>query len=202
MYHLNIQEDFGRELMRRSSEEKAETRDAIVTQASRLFREHGIDGTSVADVMGAAKLTHGGFYRHFETKEALLEAAMGSAFDEILTMLDTGFAKGDSADALKRFARSYLSSRSVEDVGQGCPVAALSGDVSRSSEAIQDSFGLGARRMVEAIASALDGPPSERMRRAAQAFAMAAGALMIARASDPKTAELILSAARSGVADL
>ena len=188
--------------MRRSSVEKAETREAIVTQASQLFREYGIDGTSVADVMGAAKLTHGGFYRHFDTKEALLEVAMASAFDEILTMLDAGFAKGDSTDALKRFARAYLSSRSVDDVGQGCPVAALSGDVSRSSGAIQNSFGSGARSMVETIAGALDGPPSERLRRAAQAFAMAAGALMIARASDPKTAEFFLSAARSGVSDL
>jgi len=185
--------------MRQSREAKAVTHDAIVAEASRLFRARGIEGTSVGDVMRAAKRTHGGFYRHFDTKEALLGTALEQAFADMLTTMRAGFATVDHVDALKRFARYYLSPEQVADVGGGCPVAALSGDVSRGSEPIRDVFGSGARQMIETIAKALDGTPAERRRRAAQAFAMAAGALMIARASDAKTAELVLSAARSGI---
>lgn len=183
--------------MRQSREAKAETHQAIITKASRLFRERGIEGTSVGDVMQAAEKTHGGFYRHFDSKEALLVAALERAFSDMLGDIDEGLVKGPPAEAMARLITFYLSPDRVEDIGGGCPVAALSGDVLRSSEAVRTVFGQGARRVIAAIASVLDGTEEERLRHAAQTFSMLAGALMIARASDPETADLVLNAARS-----
>ena len=182
--------------MRQSREAKAETHQAIIAQASRMFRERGIEGTSVGDVMQAASKTHGGFYRHFDSKEQLLVAALESAFADMLGHMQEGFAKPSAATSLARLVAYYLSPKMIEDVGGGCPVAALSGDVLRSSDAVRAVFGSGARHMIKAIADALEGPQESRMNSAARTFAMLAGALMIARASDPETAEMVLGAVR------
>ena len=184
--------------MRQSRAAKAATHQAIVSEAARLFRGRGIDHVSVGDVMHAAARTHGGFYRHFDSKQALLIAALEEAFDEMLGLLDHVFERARPAQALARFVASYLSPVMVDDVAGGCPVAALCGDVLRSDEEVRAVFGRGAQRIIGAIAKTLDGPEKERMRRAARAFAMASGALMIARASDPATAAMVLDAVRTG----
>lgn len=148
--------------------------------------------------MQAASLTHGGFYRHFQSKEQLLLAALEDAFAAMLSYMNENFSNLPRGETIAPFLQGYLSTELTEDVGGGCPVAALSGDVMRSSENVRQVFGAGALRMVKAMADTLDGPEDDRMRRAAQAFSMAAGALMIARASDPETARLFLNAARTG----
>ncbi len=186
--------------MRQSREAKAETHQAIIAAAARQFREHGVEGTSVGDVMQAANRTHGGFYRHFASKEDLLVAALGRAFEEMLDVLDRGLAAVPPERALAGFVRSYTDPGRVEDVAGGCPVAALSNDILRSTEAVQAEFGNGVRDMIGALASHLDGPEAEREARAARTFAMAAGAVMMARACDPATADLILRAVREDAA--
>lgn len=182
--------------MRQSREAKAETHQAIVAAAARQFRDRGIEGTSVGDVMQAANRTHGGFYRHFASKEDLLVAALGRAFEEMLGVLDQGLSEIPPQRALGGFIRSYTAPERVQDVAGGCPVAALSNDVLRSTEAVQAEFGRGVRAMIGALAAHLDGPEAEREARAARTFAMAAGAVMMARASDPETAEIVLDAVR------
>ncbi|UVO49668.1 TetR/AcrR family transcriptional regulator [Sphingomonas sp. SUN019] len=186
--------------MRQSREAKADTREAIVAAASRMLRERGIDRTSVADVMQAASKTHGGFYRHFDTKDALLSTALSAAFGQMTRYLEAGLSETGSMPVLPAFADHYLSDAMVANVGDGCPVAALSGEVARSSGEIRQGFGVGVRGFIDTLAAALDGAPEDRQRRAAQAFAMAAGAVMIARASDAETAAEVLAAARAGVA--
>ena len=186
--------------MRQSREVKAETHQEIVAAASRLFRERGIEGTSVGDVMQAAQKTHGGFYRHFESKEALLVAALDDAFAAMLSHLEAGLAAVPRGETIGPFLDGYLAPELVEDIGGGCPVAALSGDVMRSPESVRSVFGAGTMKMIQAIAESLDGPQEDRIQKAAQSFSMAAGALMIARASDPQTAKIILDAARKGAA--
>lgn len=181
--------------MRQSRETKAETHQAIVAEASRMFRERGVEGASVAEVMKAARKTHGGFYRHFDSKESLLVAALEDAFAAMARDIDAAFADVPRSQALATFVAGYLSPERVADVGGGCPVAALSGDVMRSTDTVRKVFGKGARQIIETLADKLDGPRDLRKLRAAQAFAMAAGALMIARASDAETAELVLGAA-------
>ena len=188
--------------MRQSREGKAETREAIVAEASRLFRARGVEGTSVADVMGAAQRTHGGFYRHFDTKDDLLQTALAAAFTHMREGMEAGLGATAHPDSLARFVRHYLAPAQVADVGGGCPAAALSAEVARGSDALRRTFGDGARHLIDTMAQALDGPVEERRDRAARAFCMAMGALLIARASDDDTADLVLDAARSGAASL
>lgn len=182
--------------MRQSREAKAETHQAIVAAAARQFRERGIERTSVGDVMQAANRTHGGFYRHFGSKEDLLVAALGRAFEEMLDIMDRGLSEVPAPCAAGSFLRSYTAPGRVQDVAGGCPVAALATDVLRSPEAVQAEFGRGVRAMIGALASHFDGPDAEREAYAARTFAMAAGAVMIARASDAETAALVLHAVR------
>ena len=184
--------------MRQSREVKAETHQTVIKAASHLFRERGIESTSVGDVMKAADKTHGGFYRHFDSKESLLIAALEDAFADMLDMMQDGFVQTPRAEALPQFMSHYLSPRMVGDVGGGCPVAALSGDALRSTGSVRQVFGTGVRKMIESLAATLDGSPEDRLQKATQTFCMAAGALMIARGSDPETAGTVLKAVRPG----
>jgi len=165
----------------------------IVASAARMARERGVEGASVADVMGDAGLTHGGFYRHFETKEALLDAAVQAAFDQVIEYLD-GSSPGDGFRAL------YLSEGHVDNPGIGCPVATIGSEIARGSDAMKRTFGAGARRMLDALAKGVGGAPEERSAAATRELAMLVGAVVIARASDPETARAVLSACRSAPA--
>ncbi|GIE78144.1 TetR family transcriptional regulator [Actinoplanes philippinensis] len=108
-----------------SQAQAAENRERIVTTAARLFRERGISGVSVADVTAEAGLTHGGFYKHFASKDALVAEAVIRAFAEQAAALgDTG-----SPAAL---IDAYLSAGHRDDPGAGCPSAGFGGDVARS----------------------------------------------------------------------
>ena len=97
--------------MRVSQEEKDRSHGRIVESAARLVRERGIDSTSVSDVMGDAGMTHGGFYRHFDTKEALLAAALESAFDQILALLETQPGEDKPQASVAEYQAHYLSHR-------------------------------------------------------------------------------------------
>ncbi|MBX9882703.1 MAG: TetR/AcrR family transcriptional regulator [Sphingomonas sp.] len=195
--------------MRMSAEEKQRSRARIVTSAARLFREHGLDGASVADVMNDAGMTHGGFYKHFDSKDALIEAALESAFNQFVEL-----AGGDhpSAAMLQAFpellaavqareggppppyASLYLAREHVERRGFGCPVAALGPEISRASTAIKRAFGAGVRRMIGALASTRKGSAASRRTAAIREFTMLVGAMVIARASDPELASEVLTA--------
>jgi TetR/AcrR family transcriptional repressor of nem operon len=182
--------------MRRSQAETAETHVEIVAQAARLFRGRGIDGTSVGDVMKAANRTHGGFYRHFETKEALLDAALAAAFDGMFDKVEKGLAAVDAEGAIGGFLNSYLSADMVAHAETGCPVPALAGDMARMNEGQRAAFGTGIRGIIARLADAIGGERSDAERQAARTFAMAVGAVLMARASDPETAAAILAACR------
>lgn len=185
--------------MRVSQAEKEKSRERIIASAARLLRERGIENTSVADVMGDAGLTHGGFYRHFDNKEAMVCAALDSAFDQVVALLDSAGQASDGK-ALPgdqtTFGRLYLSEAHVRFPGGGCPVAALAGDVGRTSEDVRESFAQGVRRVVWGMARRLPGSKAQRKMRAYRQLAMMAGAVAIARASDPETAAEVLSACR------
>ncbi|MEZ5913496.1 MAG: TetR/AcrR family transcriptional regulator [Paracoccaceae bacterium] len=86
-----------------SADEKQKTHERILKAASQLFRERGIETTSVADVMKAAGLTHGGFYRHFASKEALVAAAFSHAVDEVLSDVEAAPSGPDQASALDSY---------------------------------------------------------------------------------------------------
>ncbi|KPF73482.1 hypothetical protein IP88_09140 [alpha proteobacterium AAP81b] len=182
--------------MRVSRAAKAESRDRIVAAAARRLRAAGVEGSSVGDMMADAGMTHGGFYRHFANKDALVAAAIAAAFAEFSEPLAAGVAAGEAPAAAADFVARYLGDGHVAHPELGCPVPATAADIARSGDAARAAFGAGATAVVDALAAALTGP--RRRERAWRQFAMLAGAVLIARASDPATAAEVLATARRG----
>ena len=189
--------------MPRVSRAEAENhREQITEASSRLFRERGIKGVSVADLMGAAGLTHGGFYGHFESKDALAGEAVAHAFEQSAERWRKRIAgKPDAASRRAVLVDKFLTAQSLKDVGMGCPSVALATDVARETAQapIRTAYRDGLESLMQILASVEDGPDAPARRSAALAdFATLAGALMLARATEgaPLAAE-ILAAARA-----
>lgn len=180
----------------RITEAKAqENRRRVVAKASELFRKHGFDGIGVGDLMKAAGFTHGGFYNHFDSKEAL----SAEALDEAFRALDAERARAPNLDDL---LKAYLSASSRRTPERSCPAAALAGDVSRQPEAVKAVFADGLERIIASIAEKL--PSDEDARPVAiDLFARMAGAMMLARATpdDSSLGEEILEVVLRGCLD-
>jgi TetR/AcrR family transcriptional repressor of nem operon len=176
--------------MKVSKETSARHRAALLHAADGLFRERGFAGVSIADIAAAAGLTHGAFYTHFASKEALCAEVVERAIDE-----SREFAKANP-NRRARF-EIYLSRGHAEDRAGGCPFAALSGEVARESRKVRAAFSRSINRLFDALAEE-EPAGSERARdRAIAGLATRVGALVLARAtSDPKLREEILGAAR------
>ena len=186
--------------MRVTQQEKDKSHARIVEAAARLLRERGIESTSVADVMGAAGMSHGGFYRHFADKDGLVDAALNSAFAEFSSELEARLLRDDPEKAVSGYRAHYLSRGHADHPGLGCPVAALGGEAARGFGALKTAFGAGVNRMISLLGRGQRGTPQERRERAAREFAMLVGAMVIARASDPRTARMVLAACRKDTA--
>jgi TetR/AcrR family transcriptional repressor of nem operon len=119
-----------------SRAQAAQNRERTVQAAAELFRERGVDHVSVQDIMAAVGLTHGGFYRQFESKEALLPEAARHAYNSMtarLTRLDA--AADDHAAAQHQFIQTYLSTAHRDHPGRGCPTAGMIQDIARTESA-------------------------------------------------------------------
>jgi TetR/AcrR family transcriptional repressor of nem operon len=189
--------------MPRVSKQQAILNRAAITEASaRLFRERGIVGTSVADLMGAAGLTHGGFYGHFDSKDELAAAACTSAFAASVARWQRRAADADThAVARSAIVDGFLSVKARNTPGRSCPTAALAGDVARESAdaPIRAAFAAGVEGLLQ-ILQALQsgGSPSQDRRDALADLAMLVGAQILARAtSQAAISEEILAAART-----
>jgi TetR/AcrR family transcriptional regulator, transcriptional repressor for nem operon len=119
--------------MRQSKTEKANTHKRIVTIAAKKFREEGISGIGIADLMKKAGLTAGGFYKHFKSRDALVAEAIGSAMELWKDRIDAAAARGPRF-ACESLIDEYLSVAHRDDPGMGCPVSALAGDLARSDK--------------------------------------------------------------------
>ncbi|MEE1753042.1 TetR/AcrR family transcriptional regulator [Streptomyces sp. SP18CS02] len=115
-----------------SQAQAEENRRRVVQTASRLFREQGTH-VSVADLMKASGLTHGGFYKQFASKEALIDEATAHAFDELARLRNDGLEQHDGRrDAAQQaLIDTYLSIEHRDSAANGCPAAALAGDMAR-----------------------------------------------------------------------
>lgn len=180
--------------MRVSQEEMDNNHLRIVAGASRLIRKQGIETTSVNDVMSQAGLTHGGFYRHFDSKEALVSAALEKAFDEAIKVIEDCYRDLGPKHGVKRYYEHYLSPPHVKHPELGCPISALSMDVARSTSAVKTTFSDGFERAVDKLAEAGARSPEENRLNAIRRLSMLAGAVMIARASNADTARSVLTA--------
>src|ERR1700748_3218454 len=184
--------------MPRVSRAEAEShREQITEASSRLFRERGIKGVSVADLMGAAGLTHGGFYGHFESKDALAAVAVAHAFEQSAERWNKRVAsKPDDSSRRALLVDRFLTPQSLRDVAMGCPSVSLANDVAREpAEApLRTAYLDGLESLVQILASVEEGTDSDAKRSAALAdFATLVGALMLARATEgaPLSAEIL-----------
>jgi TetR/AcrR family transcriptional repressor of nem operon len=176
--------------MRVSHEEKQKSRARILQAASRRIRENGIAGTGLAEVMKDAGMTHGGFYKHFADKDALVRAALAQAFDTVAGPQ----ADGPAPATPEEFREVYLSAAHRDNAGQGCPIAALGAEVARADTALRQVMTDG----VEARLALLQRAPSARP-AAIRDLAMLIGALILSRTVTGTLADEVLSAVRAGV---
>jgi TetR/AcrR family transcriptional repressor of nem operon len=139
--------------MRKSKSDTAETRKRIVSTAAQVFLDQGIAATGIADVMAAAGLTQGGFYRHFDSKEQLIAEANSAAFDELLTMFETKMAGKPPREALDTIVRLYLHQRRGKDPVFLCPLANLGSELQRWNNEVKAGAMDGYQRLVRLVAA-------------------------------------------------
>jgi TetR/AcrR family transcriptional regulator, transcriptional repressor for nem operon len=188
--------------MPRVSREQADSnRVAIVDASSRLFRERGIDGVSVSELMAEAGLTHGGFYGHFESKDALAAAACACAFQRSTEKWRRRVAGSvDDDSARMELVDGYLSSKSRSSAGTSCPTAALAGDVAREpgESPIRAAFAAGVEDLLGVLERLQQtGAPAADRREALADLSSMVGALILARATSGRNiSDEFLSATR------
>ena len=182
--------------MRVSREQAAENRSRVLKVAGHLFREHGLDGVGVADIMGAAGLTHGGFYGQFASKDELAYEACDGLVEGSAEKWER-LRAADPDGALAAIVSAYVSPQQCDDPGSGCLLATLPVDVARRKGPIRSLFTAGLSRLVGILASVMAGG-SEAARRE-DAFATMSGlvgAVILARAvDDPELSREITDAA-------
>lgn len=183
---------------RTSKKAKAVSHEKIVEVAARLFREHGIGATGVADIMKAAGLTHGGFYRHFESKDSLAAAAISKAFDDNFARLDAVLQKGEGKTVLSKFIAMYLSEQHVASPAEGCPIVTLGTESMQGSTEERLAFARGVDDMANRMAQALGGSEKQARIRATGILSLLVGTVTLARAvsSDAKKRKEVLTAGR------
>lgn len=181
--------------MRYSNEHKAETRRRVLKEAAQEIRAKGPDGVAVAAVMARAGLTHGGFYAHFESKDAMIADAIGTMFDDARGRSDAIEQTSDPRAALKAYIDFYLSPAHRDRRERGCPLPALSGDLARSGEQQRARFGKGMEALTMRLAKALGGIGiAEAHAEGSAMLAQMVGAVALSRAvADPAQSDAILA---------
>ena len=135
--------------MRYPAEETAEKHQRILAQAARLFREKGYDGVSVGQIMQATGLTHGPFYNHFASKEALMAESTLHGSEHSRAALD---AATISPEAMRQYVRDYVSAAHRDAPGHGCLLAALAGDA-RKQPAVRPAFTVHLKSIIGKLAA-------------------------------------------------
>src|SRR5215207_1704263 len=176
---------------------KEATHDRIVETAARAIRRSGYNGTGVADIMKEAGLTHGGFYAHFASREALLAEAADRAGRESVERMERIAAASPPGVALQAMAEAYLSKEHLEDVETGCATAALASEMRRQAPSVRRAATRRIKEMIDLISRQMRdwGQPSAHERALATVSTLI-GALVLARAvDDPRLADALREAA-------
>jgi len=180
-----------------SAADTAKKHQQILDESIRLFRERGFSGVSISELMSAAGLTHGPFYNHFASKEALMSEALACEMDRTAGELDK---LPPTQRGKARYADDYLSEEHMNDCGGGCPTAALAHEV-RQEPLVQGAFTAKLKVFIQKISTHFPW----RFRRSARGdaihmFASMVGALILARAvNDKEFAQEILTETRKRI---
>jgi TetR/AcrR family transcriptional repressor of nem operon len=184
--------------MRYSKEHKQETHARIVRKASVRLREKGAHGVGVADLMKEAGLTHGGFYAHFDSRDALLIEAFAHAMDRSTERWRKTLGETAPEKRLSAMVENYLTPAHRDDPGQGCTVPALSADIARESPKTRKAFAAKLEQMIDMMAEQIPDVPRKTARKqAAATLATMMGTLVLARvAGSGEFSDDILAAGR------
>jgi TetR/AcrR family transcriptional regulator, transcriptional repressor for nem operon len=179
--------------MSAASTRRAETRQRILAAAAHLFRSHGVDGIGVDAIMREAGLTHGGFYLHFPSKEALAAEVSQTLLQNSAQRWDAITTTADRNQALNQIVNNYLDSERVAS-GRSCALTTLCADVARRPQARQALDGP-LRSMLQSLEQCLGDPEASL-----STLSLLVGAVVLARiADDHSLAEAFLDAARSTI---
>jgi TetR/AcrR family transcriptional regulator, transcriptional repressor for nem operon len=187
--------------MRYSREHKLETHERIVKRASVRLREKGAHGIGVADLMKDAGLTHGGFYAHFDSREALVIEAFAHAMDRATERWRKIGETTPPEQRLATIVDSYLSPAHRDNPGHGCAIPTLGAEIARESPKTRRAFATKLEQMIDVMADQTPDISRKAARQqAAAAIATMMGALVMARvAGTGEFSEEILAAGREAV---
>jgi TetR/AcrR family transcriptional repressor of nem operon len=184
--------------VRKSKAETAVTRELIVQTASREFRRNGISETGLDDIMHSAGLTHGGFYRHFDSKDKLLLESVQQALERLFASIDAIIGSQSHGGALESLVEAYLTPHRRDDYERACPLAALASELPRANSETRIVASAAVDRFIATIQRLIDDLPSRDARaRATGIFATMVGGMVLSRLTDsPTTSNRTLKDAR------
>jgi TetR/AcrR family transcriptional repressor of nem operon len=180
-----------------------QTRNRIVEEASYGLRQTGVDGVSVADLMKRVGLTHGGFYSHFESREALVIEVFASAMDRTVSHRLKLVNELPAEERFDAFIGVYLNPGHRDDRARGCVLPAMGTDIARSSQKARRVFARKLDEMIDVIAGFFPGrSPRQAREIATSALATMMGSIALARAvGDKEPSDQILEAGRKALTD-
>ena len=175
---------------------KEATHERIVEVAARAIRRSGYGGTGVADIMKEAGLTHGGFYAHFESRDALLAEAGDRAGAEAVAVTARLAAAAPPGQALQAIMQAYLSPQHIEAIETGCPVSALCSEMPRQAPEVRRAATIHIKEMIDLIARQLpDWGQPQAHEQAMMLLCALIGTATLARAvDDPKLSQALCAA--------
>lgn len=183
--------------MRASRQIKAQRHMEIVSTASKMLRSRGIDRTSIMDLMRAAGLTNGGFYRHFTSKDELVAESTRKIYRDIVARFQARVQEKGPKAALSAYIEEYLAGRHVNAPESGCPLAAYGAEAARESGPVRQAFAEGLDEVLSLAAEGLSCPKEQRRARAAELLSLLTGAVVMARAAGSSgISQEILASAR------
>jgi TetR/AcrR family transcriptional repressor of nem operon len=187
--------------MRKSRAETTETRRRIVEVAAEGFRANGIHATGLADVMAAAGLSHGGFYRHFESKDQLVAEACDAGMTGIIEALEASTDGRNKEDGFRAIVDAYMSTAHRDAPGHGCPLAGMGSELARADETTRAAASRGFDALVDMLARRMiDQDGAADRSRAAVALAAMIGALTLSRIMiDPVKSATLLEDVRQHI---
>ncbi len=187
--------------MRYSREHKLETHARIVKKASVRLREKGAHGVGVADLMKEAGLTHGGFYAHFDSREALVIEAFAYAMDRSTERWRKLAGATPPEKRLATLVDSYLTPVHRDDPGHGCAIPTLGAEIARESPKTRKAFAAKLEQMIDVLAAQIPDLPRKAARKQAMAtIATMMGTMVLARvAGSGEFSDEILGAGREAV---
>lgn len=183
---------------------KEASHERIVGAAARAIRRSGYNGTGVADIMKEAGLTHGAFYAHFASREAMLAEAADRAGAQANAAAAKVISAAPPQEALRALIESYLSKAHLEAIETGCPIAALGSEMPRQSPEVRRAATIRIKEMIDLIAQQMpDGGQPSAHERALATIASIVGTLILARAVDePALADALCAATLKSFAHL